>query len=608
MPSPPGTLIGRLRVKVLPDTSDFPEDAKKQLEKIKKQIGDITVEITFDLDDADLARIKRKLSSALPDLSVGTEVDDQFDLEALRRRFHDAGFTVPAEADVTVDEKQVARARRKIEKGLEGIEAPVEIERSTLPLLGQIVGLVQEIERGFAGAGRGLVSAAARGSLLFGVIASIAALVPVIMGAITVLPGILGAAGIAGAALLVGADGIAAAFEGLSSTIREIPEVVSVQTQAAFTPLVDAINSIDEDLASGLSQVALSFRDINGAIGDVLTRSGESGQLDRIFDGVSDVVEALAPLVETLAAAFLDMVEASLPFLPGLIDEVAAAFEEALPQVGAMASETGQLQANVDALTQFLVALIEILPILTLVLTGVSLMVGTNVLVIGQLIDAVIGMVKPIINSFRTIGSGVRLLETDFVGGIVRIIQGLFDLQGTIALVPVRIAIALGEAVATLAEKAAEAVGITGGLPSRIRASLGDPDTLLRDIGFRIIEGLANGVRAAFDALMAPLLESITRAIPDLKGPPHRDRHLLDNAADDIIGGFTDRIEANFGQVRSVFSAVPIDIDGITPAGAAVQQTFVVDPASERGFVEDTARAAQAGADRAILLRLGLTV
>jgi phage-related protein len=83
MASPGGTEVGRISIKVLPDTSDFKDTLKRELKKIEKelrldaQIGADTSELVREAKDA-----RKRAEAALKDIKVRVNLDDQSSLQA----------------------------------------------------------------------------------------------------------------------------------------------------------------------------------------------------------------------------------------------------------------------------------------------------------------------------------------------------------------------------------------------------------------------------------------------------------------------------------------------------------------------------------------------
>lgn len=88
------------------------------------------------------------------------------------------------------------------------------------------------------------------------------------------------------------------------------------------------------------------------------------------------------------------------------------------------------------------------------------------------------------------------------------------------------------------------------GIPGVIRGAFRGAGSWLRDAGRRIIDGLIGAVTAKFDAVRRKF-QQLTNLIPTWKGPASRDRDLLKEPADLIMGGFVDQLEQRYGAARA---------------------------------------------------------
>lgn len=82
MAGPGGTEVGRISIKVLPDTSDFKETLKRELKKIEKELR---IEAQVGADTSELVReakeARKRAEAALKDIKVRVDLDDQTSLQ-----------------------------------------------------------------------------------------------------------------------------------------------------------------------------------------------------------------------------------------------------------------------------------------------------------------------------------------------------------------------------------------------------------------------------------------------------------------------------------------------------------------------------------------------
>ncbi|QEQ94050.1 tape measure protein [Streptomyces phage Saftant] len=87
MASPGGTEVGRISIKVLPDTSDFKSTLKRELKEIEKQLR-LEAQVTADTSELvrEAKEARKRAEAALKDIKVRVDLDDQTSLKAGIRR------------------------------------------------------------------------------------------------------------------------------------------------------------------------------------------------------------------------------------------------------------------------------------------------------------------------------------------------------------------------------------------------------------------------------------------------------------------------------------------------------------------------------------------
>lgn len=93
--------------------------------------------------------------------------------------------------------------------------------------------------------------------------------------------------------------------------------------------------------------------------------------------------------------------------------------------------------------------------------------------------------------------------------------------------------------------------------------AVADAGNWLKDTGKKIIQGLIDGLKGAFQAVK-DTLTGLTDLLPDWKGPAERDRRLLTRNGQLIIRGLVEGLESRYGDVRS-------SLAGLTEEVAATQ-------------------------------------
>lgn len=98
-------------------------------------------------------------------------------------------------------------------------------------------------------------------------------------------------------------------------------------------------------------------------------------------------------------------------------------------------------------------------------------------------------------------------------------------------------------------------------LPGKILGWLGDLGGLLVQAGKNIISGLINGIESMFGPLES-VFNDLTSWIPDLKGPPEKDKQLLHNAGQLLIQGLIDGMESKYSAVENSLGGLTKSIGG----------------------------------------------
>ena len=116
--------VGKLHVKVIPDLSRFAEDLKKKLRRVKKQVGDLEVRLTaeVDVDRESLERARRKVESQ--NVRFKGRVDatvDQSELSRLKQRLEDV------KAEVRVNAHLAEDARKEMQEKLDTIRSKIRL-------------------------------------------------------------------------------------------------------------------------------------------------------------------------------------------------------------------------------------------------------------------------------------------------------------------------------------------------------------------------------------------------------------------------------------------------------------------------------------------------
>lgn len=107
--------------------------------------------------------------------------------------------------------------------------------------------------------------------------------------------------------------------------------------------------------------------------------------------------------------------------------------------------------------------------------------------------------------------------------------------------------------------KVEELIRFVSGIAGRILSAVGNLGRLLYNAGKDIIQGLIDGVTAMIGKL-TDKLKSITKLIPDKKGPPSSDRKLLEENGELIMAGLIRGINSQVPTLERILRGVTTDI------------------------------------------------
>ncbi|MEU5668946.1 hypothetical protein ABZ749_00985 [Micromonospora sp. NPDC047753] len=277
-----------------------------------------------------------------------------------------------------------------------------------------------------------------------------------------------------------------------------------------------------------------------------------------IGPSLEQMFAAIGPYIPGLAQGFADFVKA---VMPGLL----AAVQAAGPIIEVIALNLGPLGA---ALGTFLGVMAALAPAAADALNVIFYLINHVIGIAGDLIyglGAAFGGLFQWVKDLReSIAAGWAHIVSIFTGGTATVKQRVEAFIGS----AIRLFTGLWDKLTGGVRNALSSVASTfSGLRGRITSAIGNLGSLLFNAGRSIINGLINGIRSAFGALESTL-NWVTSRIPDWKGPPARDRKLLEPAGTAIMGGLIRGIRGELPALRSELGGVTALVAG-TPLAAA---------------------------------------
>ncbi|WP_100485698.1 phage tail protein [Mycobacteroides abscessus] len=314
--------VGRVSVRVVPDTDGFRRSLKRQLESIVKGVE---AKINVDPDVSGFRQKVRAATKALDNAKVKVDVDKNS--EILRKNgFHTADETIKLKLDPKFD----YMLRQRLQK-MGAVKVPVEPDVKTFrmrfaTMMSKLKNRLSNIEPpsfGFGINATGYALIASAISLLSPVIVGL-------LGALTTgllaLPGLITAVVAPIGALVLGLDGLKKAAGVLEKPFKELRDTMSAKVEEQFTPVFEKLKDIFPTLKAALPSVTQGLADMAKSFADVLTNPANLAKLDQTIRNIASGLTSAAPGIRDFTQGFLDLING---------------FSNKLPDIGRWFSDTG---------------------------------------------------------------------------------------------------------------------------------------------------------------------------------------------------------------------------------------------------------------------------
>lgn len=143
----------------------------------------------------------------------------------------------------------------------------------------------------------------------------------------------------------------------------------------------------------------------------------------------------------------------------------------------------------------------------------------------------------------------------------------------TLSEIPGKVAGYFGKVKDGISQKLGEAIAFVKSVPGKITGALGNLGGLLLGAGKKIIQGLIDGISGMIGSLKEKF-SSITKMIPDWKGPMTLDMKLLTPSGEAVLGGFMKGIDKQVPALRNQLQGITADIPGATIGGIAASHSW----------------------------------
>lgn len=344
--SPGGTTIGRVNVKVLPDTSDFRSRAKRELTKVEKELKKPLVQLDLKLDRDSLEKLKKQLRD-FARKNDPIKLTVKMDMSAPAKKVAQAQIAVLSR-DRTVHLLPVVNSAAAAKAGtalaaLSGArvlgsyfddiaESILRLDKST-----PIIGTLALAMAGLAGWG---LSAA---SNLFALSASLAQIGPLALG----LPGLFGGIAIGLGISIAALKDFNTMVPQVKAALSTLQNTISTNFWAEFKdPMNELVNSLLPGFIDGMGKAATELGGFFGGLATDLT-GALNPLLGQMFSDLASSISIFSGATGALAniIAILGSVGASLlPRMAQWFADITTQFSGFLTQ----AKNDGSLQTWVD--------------------------------------------------------------------------------------------------------------------------------------------------------------------------------------------------------------------------------------------------------------------
>lgn len=258
--------VGRVSVRVVPDTDGFRRSLKSQLESIVKG-----VEAKINVNP-DVSGFRQKVNASVK--GMRTEVAVVPDVKTFRGR--------------------VKEMLSGVGDSLASIKAPsfgFGINATGYALIASAISLLSPVIVGLLGA------------LTTGLLA---------------LPGLITAVVAPIGALVLGLDGLKKAAGVLEKPFKELRDTMSAKVEEQFTPVFEKLKDIFPTLKAALPGVTQGLADMAKSFADVLTNPANLAKLDQTIRNIASGLTAAAPGIRDFTQGFLDLINGFSNKLPDI--------------------------------------------------------------------------------------------------------------------------------------------------------------------------------------------------------------------------------------------------------------------------------------------------
>lgn len=367
-------------------------------------------------------------------------------------------------------------------------------------------------------------------------------------------------------------------FEPIISAAMELIQAVL----PLLPPLLELVNIILPGLRGIVAQVAPVIGELAGILSKgLLAAMPVLQQIGNLLSNIlGAAIKALLPILPPLATALMSIVNSLLPIIPPLLSIIQQLLPALAPLLMALTPIFAMVAQTIATLVPVLMPLIQIIvnllmPIIKALLVVVQVAFTAIAKVIGDALRIVQGVVQLVMG---LITGNWKEAWT----GLKNIVGGAFNLIRDIIVGDFRIVYSYLS-------------GVGGG----ILHAIGNLGGILYNIGKAIIEGLLNGLKAAWNAVTG-FIGGIGNWISQHKGPIEYDAQLLIPHGNAILGGLITGMTAQMPALGRFLAGVSRTIGGSTFSLATPTLTGPVGQAAVNALVSMSGVGSSAGGNQGI--------
>lgn len=526
-----GREVGRISIRVVPDTSKFRRRLRESLSEIEKR-EEATIQVGLDPSGAK-AHFRELMASLKATAARGVQVS------------------------VDIDRHRMAN----LASGIAGALSNIGQDAGKAFSSGLSAGMNTA-----GGAGKsGLAGVAGMGALVAAIAALIAPAIAVVSTALVSLPGLITAAVVPIGALALGMDGLKKAAAQLAEPLAKLKEVMAKKTEDVFTPILAKLKDVFPTLSAQLPKVTQGLGNMASSVVNTVTSAQGLDRIRFIIGDISQAMTNAAPGIGAFTSGMTGLATAFASKLPAIgtwLSKIGTQFDQWVTKV----TSNGQLSAafdNLGAAIQPVVGLIG-----DLVAKGIEWMsdpkfgqaLVTTFNDIRDAINATMAVLGPMFQilsaTLTTILAPLRLFTGEFeklplllqvpvklIGTLVSSITGLFSgidwgamwtgltTAASAAWEAVKataseawnslisgVSGAMSSMVSAVTEGVTNVVAKIGELGGKVVAAASNFGSLLVDAGRNIVQGLINGISSMVGSVISTVTGIASQVAGAFKG------------------------------------------------------------------------------------------